>query len=84
MSDSTTLYRAKENLRMMEACPTWYNHLGKIEAAMAEQDRIYEVRTAADWDLDEGGWYAPSPETGELILEWDWINFGLSYPEDVK
>ena len=84
MSDSTSLYRAQENLRMMGTYPTWYDHLDQIEAAMAEQDRIYEVRTAAGWDLDEGGWYAPSPETGELILEWDWINFGLSYPEDVK
>ena len=62
MSDSTALYRAKENLRMMGTCPTWYDHLDKIEAAMAEQDRIYKVRTAAGWDLDEGGWYAPCPE----------------------
>jgi hypothetical protein len=85
MSDSTALYRAKENLRMMEACPTWYDHLGSIEAEMAEQDRIYKARTAAGWELDEGGWSAPHPETGELMAEWDWeCEFGLSCPEDVK
>ena len=84
MSDSTALYRAKENLRMMGTYPTWYDHLDKIEAAMAEHDRIYEVRTAAGWDLDEGGWYAPCPETNELIPEWDWLELGLVYPEDVK
>ena len=69
---------------MLGTCPTWYDHLDKIEAAMAENDRIYEVRTAAGWDLDEGGWYAPSPETNELIPEWDWLEFGLVYPEDLK
>jgi hypothetical protein len=84
MSDSTALYRAKENLRMMGTCPTWYDHLDKIEAAMAEHARIYKVRTAAGWDLDEGGWYAPCPETNELIPEWDWLELGLVYPEDVK
>lgn len=85
MSDSTALYRAQENLRMMGTCPTWYDHLDDINAAMAEQDRIYEIRAAAGWDLDEGGWYAPHPEKpGETISEWDWMGFGLSYPEDVK
>mgnify|MGYP003112659074 FL=1 len=85
MSDSTALYRAQENLRMMGTCPTWYDHLDSIEAAMAEQDRIYKIRTAAGWELDEGGWSAPHPETGELMPEWDWeCEFGLSCPEDVK
>ena len=85
MSDSTSLYRAQENLRMMGTCPTWYDHLDKIEAAMAEQDRIYKARTAAGWEADDDGWYAPHPEKpDEMISEWDWMDFGLSYPEDVK
>jgi len=84
MSDSAALYRAQEDLRMLETCPTWYDHLDKVEAAIAEEDRIYDIRVAAGWELDEGGWYAPCPETGEMIQEWDWISFGLSCPEDIK
>lgn len=84
MSDSAALYRAQENLRMAGIYPNWYDHLDKVEAAIAEQDRIYDIRVAAGWEADEGGWCAPCPETGEMILEWDWLNFGLAYPEDAK
>ena len=86
MSDSTALYRAQENLRMMETCPTWYDHLDEINAAKAEQDRIYKIRTAAGWDLDEGGWYAPHPENpDEMIPEWEWeCETGGPLPEDAK
>ena len=84
MSDSAALYRAKENLRMLDTCPTWYDHLDQVEAAIAEEDRIYDIRVAAGWEADEGGWCAPCPETGEMIPEWDWINFGLAYPEDAQ
>ncbi len=77
------LYRAQENLRMMGACPTWYDHVDKIEAAMAEEQRIYEIRTKAGWELDEGGWYAPHPKKpGDLISYWDWMDFGLDCPEN--
>ncbi len=52
---------------------------------MAEHDRIYKIRTAAGWEQgDEGGWYAPCPETGELIREWDWLDLGMAYPEDMQ
>jgi hypothetical protein len=78
-----TLYQAQENLRMLEKCPTWYDHLDAINAATAEWDRVYAIRTKAGWDLDEGGWYAPCPETRELIPEWDWLAHGLLYPEDL-
>jgi len=51
---------------------------------MAASDREYEARTAAGWELGEQGkWYAPDPETGDLILEYDWMGYGLSYPEDM-
>ena len=81
---ATALYRAQENLRMLETCPTWYDHLGQIEAAIAEEDRVYDIRVAAGWEADEGGWCAPCPETGEMIPESDWLSFGLAYPEDAK
>ena len=84
MSDSAALYRAQEDLRMMETCPTWFYHLDKVEAAMAEESRVYDIRVAAGWELDEGGWYAPCPETDQMIHEWDWLDLGLAYPEASK
>ena len=81
---ATALYRAQEDLRMLETCPTWYDHLDKVEAAIAEEDRVYDIRVAAGWELDEGGWSAPSPETGKMIPEWDWLDLGLAHPEDAK
>ena len=76
-------YRAREDLRMLEKCPTWYEHLGQVEAAMAEDYRIYLIRTKAGWEGDVDGWCAPHPEKpGELITEWEWMDFGLPYPED--
>ena len=69
---------------MLETCPTWYDHLDKVEAAIAEEDRIYAIRVAAGWEQDEGGWQAPCPKTGKMIIEWDWISFGLTYPEDAQ
>ena len=50
---------------------------------MAEYNREYEARTAAGWELsEEGEWYAPDPETGDLICLWDWLDYGLPCPED--
>ena len=40
--NSTSLYQAQENLRMLETCPTWYEHKDKVEAAIAEEERIYK------------------------------------------
>lgn len=74
---------ASDNLLQLDRCPTLYDHLPRIEAAMRESDRVYAARTAAGWELDEGGWYAPHPETSELIREWDWMDLGLDYPEDI-
>ena len=79
----TETYIASENLRMLKTCPTWYEHKDKVHAAIAEQERIYDIRVKAGWDLDEGGWYAPNPDTGELIPEWDWLDYGLLPPEDL-
>jgi hypothetical protein len=50
---------ARWNLQMMEKYPNWYDHLDKVEEAIKEQDRIIDVRLAAGWELDEGGWMAP-------------------------
>lgn len=79
---ATALYRAQEDLRMLETCPTWYDHLDKVEAAIAEQDRVYDIRVAAGWELDEDGWQAFCPKTGKMIPEWDWLDLGLTCPED--
>ena len=51
---------------------------------MAEESRVYDIRVAAGWELDEGGWYAPCPETDQMIHEWDWLDLGLAYPEASK
>jgi len=45
-----------------------------------------KIREAAGWERDDSvpqgsSWYAPHPETGELIPEGDWLQFGLRYPE---
>ena len=80
----STLHQARENLRMAAIYPNWYKHLPTIKAAMAESDRVYSARTAAGWEMgDEGEWYALVPDTGTLIREWDWIDLGLDYPEDL-
>jgi hypothetical protein len=40
-----------------------------------------EKREEAGWVREEGGWYAPHPETGELIHELVWLQFDEPYPE---
>lgn len=56
---------------------SWYQHLGSVEAAMAEEDRIAKVRWQAGWTADEGGWYAPCG-----THESDWEDEGYPLPED--
>lgn len=57
---------------------SWYQHLGAVEAAMAEDDRIAKARSAAGWEADEGGWYSPCG-----ISEIDWEHeHGYPFPED--
>jgi hypothetical protein len=82
MTPST--YQAQDNLLQLATRPTWYCHLPKVEAAMRDADRTYAARTAAGWEMDEGGWHAPHPVTGDLIREWDWADLGLNYPEEIK
>lgn len=67
------------NLAMVQIHPTWYDHLGQVEAAMAEQDRIARTRYAAGWTADEGGWITPdgTPES-------DWADEGYPFPEDLE
>lgn len=79
----TSKYTARWNLQMMERHPNWYDHLDKVDAAIAEQDRIIELRTAAGWELDEDGWLAPDPDNpDQLIPELEWMEHGLSSPEE--
>jgi len=52
----------------------------------AAEDRD-KIRRDAGWekDEDESYWYAPHPETGELMHELHWLKLakklGLPYPE---
>ena len=80
----TSLLQAQDNLRQLSLRPNWYSHLAQVNAAMAEADRIFDLRTAAGWDGDEGGWYGPHPETGEMIPESEWEDLGLPLPEDAS
>ena len=51
---------------------------------MAAYNREYDARVAAGWELsEEGEWYAPDPETGDMICLWDWLDYGLTCPEDM-
>jgi hypothetical protein len=78
-----SLFEARENLLQAATRPTWYDHLPKVEAAIANADRIADIRYAAGWDGDDGGWYGPHPVTGENIRECDWEeSTGLPLPED--
>jgi|TARA_R100000084_G_scaffold47207_1_gene19532 hypothetical protein len=44
-----------------------------------------KLRETAGWEKEESGWYAPHPETGELMHELHWLKLakklGLPYPE---
>jgi hypothetical protein len=65
------------NLAQLERRPNWYEHLGAVEAAMAEDDRIAKARSAAGWEADEGGWYSPC---GMHESDWELEDYPL--PED--
>jgi hypothetical protein len=45
---------------------------------MAEKDRVYRIRTAQGWELDEGGWYHPNG-----MSESEWEDDGYPLPEEV-
>jgi hypothetical protein len=65
------------NLMMADKYPNWYEHLPKVEAAMAEHDRVYQARTAAGWEMgEEGEWYLP-----DGTPEWE-CEYTGPYPED--
>ena len=57
---------------------SWYDHLGAVEAAMAEEDRINRIRWQAGWTADEGGWYSPE---GISASDWEHVE-GYPLPED--
>lgn len=81
----TSKYTARWNLQMADRYPTWYEHMDKVCAAIAEQDRIIEAREAAGWELDEDGWLAPNPDKpNELIPELEWLDYGMLYPEEIS
>lgn len=70
-------HNATFNLAQLKRRPNWYDHLGEVEAAMAEEGRINTIRWQAGWTADEGGWYAPCGTS-----ESDWELEGYPLPED--
>ena len=78
------LYTARQNLAMLERCPTWYEHEHAIHAAMQTEQEAWNVRRDYGWDGDEGGEWGPNPlQPGETILASDWEDeLALSFPED--
>jgi len=56
------------DIAMSARLSTWYDHLPKIDAAMALEDKIFYLRTEAGWSLDDTGWYAPD---GTHESDWD-------------
>lgn len=54
---------------------SWYTHLSQVEAAMAWESRVFDIRTEAGWSCDEGGWYAP-----DGTHEHDWEG---PFPEEI-
>jgi hypothetical protein len=52
---------------------------------MRAYEEMYDVRIDAGWEMgEEGEWWAPDPESGEMILESDWLDYGMYYPEDLR
>jgi hypothetical protein len=59
---------AEHNLKKAEEFEHYGTIADQVDAAMAEQDRIWNIRTEAGWAFDEGGWYAPD---GTHESDWD-------------
>jgi len=49
----------------------------QVNAAIDESYRIVNLRSAAGWEGDEGGWTSP-----EGIHESTWEDWALAFPED--
>jgi hypothetical protein len=69
----------RNDLFLASTRPNYYELLPRIEAAMAEEDRICAARMDAGWDFDpEYGWGTP-----DGITESDWtFKHGYPLPED--
>lgn len=65
------------NLAQVAIRPDWYDHLPQVEAAMAEEARIADIRWKAGWTADEGGWSSP-----DGTHESDWEAESYPFPED--
>ena len=54
-----SLHQARFNLAQADRFPTWYDHLDKVNAAVAADDRAIKEWTSLGWELDDDGWHAP-------------------------
>lgn len=65
------------NLKVAAQFDNYGNISDQVYAAMADQDRIWKLRTEEGWSCDEGGWYTPNG-----IHETDWEHdYGNPFPE---
>ena len=78
------LYTAKQNLAMLDRCPTWYEHKDAVDAAMRSEEEAWNVRRDYGWDGDEGGDWGPNPlQPDKMILASDWEDeLALPFPEE--
>lgn len=74
------------NLLQLEQRPNWYDHLDKVEQAMADEEAAWAVRRDYGWDGDEGGEWGPNPlDPDTTVFENEWEEtLGLNFPEDFK
>ena len=54
-----SLSQARFNLAQADKFPTWYDHLDKVNAAIAAQDKAIREWRSLGWELDDTGWHAP-------------------------
>ena len=64
----------RENLRMADLCPSYYEHRAKIEKALNAHDAWVSKWEGMGWVLDDQGWHEPDDWGGWARL--------LGRPED--
>ena len=69
---------ADYNLRVAAWFDNYAANAAQVDRAMADEDKLWKMRSAEGWEADEGGWYTP---TG--ISEHDWEHdYGNPFPEE--
>jgi len=75
-----SVHQARFNLAQADRYPTWYEHLSKVEAAVAAQDHAIDQWCSLGWELDDDGWHAP----GNWDEVWGDPNHDLYFLSDTQ